>query len=153
MQAVRVVAGTDGVKFSDIECFRCHHLEHYTNKCPQASGTQAMHFVDLGAVAFDSDSNDDDDSNPYPHFMFAQRLSGTIGDAEMVSHNHILLYNVSSCSVFKNKRLLRNIHHDSAGIRAYTNGAHQDSHLHGIFQKFFEIWYNPKSILNILSYF
>ena len=36
-------------------------------------------------------------------------------------------------------------------MRAYTNGGHQDSVYKGYLPGFFEVWYNPQSMLNILS--
>ena len=36
-------------------------------------------------------------------------------------------------------------------LRCYTNGGHQDSHKKGYFPGFFYVWYDPMSMLNILS--
>ena len=37
-------------------------------------------------------------------------------------------------------------------MHAITNGDHQDSHLIGDLPGFFPVWFNKKSILNILSF-
>ena len=40
----------------------------------------------------------------------------------------------------------------ATSLRCYTNCEHQDSHKRGYFPGFFYVWYNPMSILNILSF-
>ena len=67
------------------------------------------------------------------------------------SDNNILLDTGSTCSVFKNANMLINIVRRKYRMRAMTNGGHQDSHCVGLFPGFFEIYYNHKSLLNILS--
>ena len=53
-------------------------------------------------------------------------------------------------SVFKNKILL-NVRKDNREIRAYSNGGFQDSDTVRKFPGMITVWYNPNSMLNILS--
>ena len=56
-----------------------------------------------------------------------------------------------SISVFKNRDMLTNLRRSPHILRAITNGGHQDSHMVGDFPNLGQVWYNPKSIANILS--
>ena len=47
--------------------------------------------------------------------------------------------------------MLTNIQHSKRTLRATTNGGHQDSNMIGDFPNLGEVWYNSKSITNILS--
>jgi hypothetical protein len=58
----------------------------------------------------------------------------------------------STCSVFRNKDLLTNIRKSNSTLRAYTNGGYQDSHEIAMLPGYFEVWYNPNSMVNILVY-
>ena len=64
----------------------------------------------------------------------------------------ILLDTGSTISVFKNEKLLTNVRNVSQTMRAITNGGHQDSTRKGILPKFFPVWVNPRSRMNILSW-
>ena len=63
----------------------------------------------------------------------------------------VLIDSGSTCSVFKNKSMLKNVREHTHMLRAYTNGGHQDSIEVGDLPNFFQVWYNPKSMLNILA--
>ena len=64
----------------------------------------------------------------------------------------ILIDTGSTCSVIKNSKMLLNIGDRGKKLRAYTNGGHQDSNEEGDLPGFFKVWYNPSSMLNILSF-
>ena len=68
-----------------------------------------------------------------------------------IKENSILIDSGSNCSVFKNPDLLTNIRKSNELLRAHTNGGHQDSYMKGHYTDFFEAWYNPPSMLSILS--
>ena len=68
------------------------------------------------------------------------------------SSTDILLDSGSSCSVFNNNKILKNIVDNNTTLRYYTNGGHQDLHKRGHVPGFFYVWYNPMSMLNILSF-
>ena len=101
------------------------------------------------------------DNNSYEElavkFMFHQNANAhnnnTINNKDCkYSSSDILLDSGSSCSVFNNDEILENIIDSDTTLRCYTNGGHQDSHKKEYFRGFFYIWYNPMSMLNILSF-
>ena len=63
----------------------------------------------------------------------------------------ILLDTGSTCSVFKNINMLIGVKRSMSTMRALSNGGHQDSTQMGTSPGFFDVWYNNKSLLNILS--
>ena len=75
-----------------------------------------------------------------------------IRDRESNEDNDILLDTGSTCSVFHNKKLVTDIRPSNKTLRAYTNGGHQDSKQIATLPGFFDVWYNPASMVNILSY-
>ena len=72
--------------------------------------------------------------------------SGSYTDTE------ILLDTGSTMSVFKNKDMLLNLRRSKKTLRAFSNGGSQDSIYEGDFPGMFKVWYNPKSMLNILAF-
>jgi len=65
----------------------------------------------------------------------------------------ILLDSASTVNIFSNRKLLKNIRHCGSlrGLRIYTNGKTQDTHLIGDLPGFGPVWYNEGSLANILS--
>jgi hypothetical protein len=63
---------------------------------------------------------------------------------------YILLDTGSTFNVFNNPDFLTNIRHSSK-MRGYANGGHQDSSMKGTLPGFGEVWFNPASLVNILS--
>ena len=68
------------------------------------------------------------------------------------SDTDILLDTGSTTSVFNNKKMLLNVRRSKKTLRAYSNGGCQESNLEGDFPGMFKVWYNPESMLNILSF-
>ena len=64
----------------------------------------------------------------------------------------ILLDTGSTFSVFKNQEMVLNIRSSYHVLKAYTNGGRQDSKQVADLPGFFTVWYNPKSMINILSW-
>ena len=50
------------------------------------------------------------------------------------------------------EKMLINIRKSKKTLRAYSNGGFQDSDTEGDFPGMFKVWYNPKSMLNILAF-
>ncbi|KAI2499682.1 Reverse transcriptase (RNA-dependent DNA polymerase) [Fragilaria crotonensis] len=68
-----------------------------------------------------------------------------------IDPNWILLDSQSTISVFRNKDMLCNVRRSPHILRAITNGGHQDSSMIGDFPNLGPVWYNERSIANILS--
>ena len=68
------------------------------------------------------------------------------------SSSDILLDSGSSCSILNNDEILENIVDSEITLRCHTNGGHHHSHKEGYFPGFLYVWYNPMSMLNILSF-
>ena len=64
----------------------------------------------------------------------------------------ILIDTGSTFSVIKNADMLLNIHDSNTTLTAVTNGGKQRHNMEGDLPGFFEVWYNPKSKLNILAW-
>ena len=69
-----------------------------------------------------------------------------------IDRDSILLDTGSNCSVFNNEKLLTNVRKSSNKLVALTNGGEQVSRMKGTLPGFFDVWFNPESMLNILSF-
>ena len=72
-------------------------------------------------------------------------------DSLLIDPQWILLDSQSTISVFNNPSMLTNIRPSGHTLRAVTNGGFQESTLIGDFPNLGPVWFNPKSIANILS--
>ena len=69
-----------------------------------------------------------------------------------VDPHWILLDTQSTVNLFSNRNLIQNIHKTKGyPLRCYCNGGFQDSILQGTLDGYGEVWYNPRSLANILS--
>ena len=66
--------------------------------------------------------------------------------------NKILIDTGSNCSVFNNIEVLERVRRSKHKLKAFTNGGLQESEYRGFLPGFFEVWYNPESMINILSF-
>jgi hypothetical protein len=168
------VPGTDGRLHPQLTCYTCHKKGHTSPFCPtrqtsgvqhQAQGmeitttnlsngnsnednttvtgiTQHIHAVEVA----DTDS---DDNSVIVSFQFGQQGGQNL---EACNDNSILIDTGSTCSVFKNPKMLLNIRRSNKTLRVYTNGGHQDSTAIADLLGFFQVWFNPASMVNILSW-
>lgn len=116
-------------------------------------GTQHhMHAAEIQDVLVQNnedqaDELEEDDDSVSISFTNAQ----TSDDHIMTNRNSILLDIGSNCSVFNNRDLLAGIYKSTHTLRAYTNVGHQESNMCEMLPGFFEVWYNPDSMMNILA--
>ena len=137
-----IVPGRNGRSFPRIQCHACQAYGHYSNNCPTTEqGSQfTMHGVEV-----DFSSDDSSYGSIIAEFMFNQQ------DSKEYSGS-ILIDSGSTCSVFCDKRFLQNIRDSSTILHATTNGGSQDSTQRGSFPGFFDVWFNPESLVNILAW-
>ena len=83
-----------------------------------------------------------------------QFMNSTVNLDKGVSYSDtdILLDTFSTMSVFNNKKMLLNVKRSKKTFRAYSKGGCQESTLEGGVLGIFKVWYNPKFMLNILSF-
>ena len=70
----------------------------------------------------------------------------------MYKNADILINTGSTFSLFKNPKMLLNIRKSSKPLKVFTNGRKQVSEYTSDLPGFFPVWFNPKSILKILSW-
>ena len=159
-----MVAGSDGCTYKRAVCFKCNQPGHYVSQCPEAPtvveepvptpapppanppATPAP--VTLAQLDLGSTKNTNGDVEP---MSFMQVSLTQKHQSQMINPNWILLDSESSISVFRNPKLLHNIHHMTDGVCVYTNGRYQDSTMHGDIPNFGTVWFNLASMANILS--
>jgi hypothetical protein len=112
-----------------ITCFNCNNMGHISSNCPKEQTGPSTTGTTLMQVAF----------------VLAQ------AHAPGLHKEWILLDSQSTVLVFKNASMLTNIRRSPHVLRAMTNGGHQDSTFHGNFPNLGSVWYNSKSLANILS--
>jgi hypothetical protein len=81
------------------------------------------------------------------NFLFHQSNS----KISIIPDTWILLKSQSTVSVLKNPRFLSNIKTSTSTLRVHTNGGTQFSSQVGTVKNFGEVWFNMKSLANILS--
>jgi hypothetical protein len=131
-----LVTGTNGLTHEDIQCWTCQQHGHYAGECPTGGATSGTTLTQYAFMLAQSAHNDARGNNDQQHGI----------DPEW-----ILLDSQSTMSVFRNANMLKNIRSSGRVLRALTNGGHQDSTMIGDFPNLGEVWFNEKSIANILS--
>jgi len=130
LQQGATTAGSDGITHASIKCYSCQAYGHYSGSCPGKTGIQMLQ------------------STRHPvDFTFTQ----TKHDSDFIPDAWVLLDSQSTVSVFKNSALLTNIRDSPTTLRVHTNGGTQLSTQIGDIPNFGHVWYNPKSLANILS--
>ena len=137
LQASELVPGHDGVTHTSIKCYRCQKYGHYRNQCPDVAAPQFLQLTSGGSAPLDFDA------------IFAHLPPGL--NRNHIPSSWILLDSQSTMCVFKNPRYLRNIRRSGDTLTVLTNGGSQLSRLIGDLPNFGTVWFNPRSLANILS--
>jgi len=154
-----VVTGTDGRTLPRTLCYRCGNRGHYSDHCPEAEDAEenepstnvepkVQNHMD-GAVIEESSEAESNEGDDLLIGFTHNTLEG--GETQVDKHS-ILIDTGSNCSVFNNTEYLTNIRKSNRTLRAFTNGGFQDSTQMGHLDGFFKVWYNPNSMMNILSF-
>ena len=79
--------------------------------------------------------------------VLSQKLLG-----DLINLNWILLDSQSTINIFNNPRLFSSIRNfkEHKVVRCYCNGGYQDIHKIGIFSGIGEVYFNPKSLANLI---
>jgi Zinc knuckle len=130
----------------EVKCYNCNTMGHYASSCTAPVRTRNESTTTAVQLLQHTDQ-DDSDSGESGQFCFH------LNETPEISRSWILLDSESTVSIFNNSKLLKNIRHcgNEQGLRIYSNGGHQDTHLIGDLPGFGQVWYNTKSLANILS--
>ena len=93
-----------------------------------------------------------DDSSIIMSFQFVNEQEQHFAKHNGYDDTCILIDTGSTFSVIKNEKMLIDIHKSKRTLRSITNGGKLDHNMMGYLPGFFEVWYNPESRLNILSW-
>ena len=143
-QGNALVPGTNGISHPGITCFDCQKVGHYSNECPTPStpGQQHVQFNDRG-----TDTIEPTDHSIASNFSFLES-----NKPETIPSSGILIDSLSTADVFKNPAFLTDIRACyGRPLKLYTNGGSMLSTQQGYLKGFGLVWYNPKSLANILS--
>ena len=154
----QLVPGTDGVTHPNRTCFNCHLPGHFAHQCPTRTTARRSSSnnvpisrkdvgftTDVGTALLQADASTKDNSDDFKiEIMFHQ------GYQDIPDH-WILLDSQSTTCVFRNKVFLSNIRKSPRTLNLITNGGTHTSTLIGDLGNFGAVWYNEKSLANILS--
>jgi hypothetical protein len=131
----------------EVKCYNCNTMGHYAGSCTapiRVRGAASTTGVQLLQNTDENEGDSDEDG------QFCFHLDD---ETPEISRTWILLDSESTVSIFNNKKLLKNIRHcgNEQGLRIYSNGGHQDTHMVGDLPGFGQVWYNQESLANILS--
>ena len=154
-----IVPDSDGRTIDRIKCFKCLKYGHYFDFCPNMiTGEQIVHDATIIDISQDledeivnlnsksankseedlnnteivdeiiQDKSDDDSLVVNFHFLQKDRAQHLLKQGKLKG-NDILLNTGSTCSIFCDNNLLRNIRKSTNTLRALTNGGYQDLYL------------------------
>jgi hypothetical protein len=119
-----LVAGSDGETHQSAKCHNCNRFGHFSIQCPDRRATDAVQLLQV------KESSDD--------YVSAFTFLNILGDADpdivlaqagpnIIPSTWMLLDSQSTCSVFKDRKLLTNVRDSPRTLRVYTNGGTQTS--------------------------
>ena len=151
---------------SHIKCFNCQEMGHYANQCTKTRETNQESATQLLMDALESDELDDDDDigfafqqdgteihKTYKHTLVdGPTINVTLNQPRgKVNPMWILLDSQSTCDVFSNKKLLKDIHKSTISLEIHCNAGKTTTNMRGTLPGYGEVWYHPTGIANILS--
>ena len=158
------VPGNDGRLVPHITCYNCRRKGHYADNCPgetNTSNNNQQHMQTVEGETCEEQSEVDHGEAQVQHLQLAQQDSDIVHFSwNMMTNNKgqqykdtdILLDTGSTFSVFKNPEMVLNIRNSPHTLKAYTNGGRQDSVQVADVPGFFTVWYNTRSMINILAW-
>jgi hypothetical protein len=159
---VFVIAGTDGHTYRSITCHKCKKKGHYAPKCP---GTEeSVESTEANVTLLNLDESSDEENNEVV-FMTVdiEEQSNKVEDDEhavtllngssTIDPNWVLLDTCSTVSLFRNEKLVKNIRSCKGnGLVTKSIGGSMRTTLIADLPNFGEVWFNPNSMANILSF-
>jgi hypothetical protein len=143
VQSGEVIAGTDGVTHTGVNCFRCEHKGHYADKCPNGPNATLLQTEAAAAVTLLQASHtevivagDDNAIKEVSDFTFTQLPSRH----ELIPLSWVLLDSQLTVLVFKTPNFLTNIRRSNSQLKVHTNGGTQISLLVGDIKNFGTVW-------------
>ena len=146
------VPGNNGRVFPNATCTNCGHMGHGSSYCPHTTTQEGSQLFMDGAQLANQDSSDDEELFTTSNILVTYQYFAKHLHHDRYKDTAILIDTGSTCSVFHNKNMLSNVRKSRNKLHGYTNGGHQDSTLVGDLPGFFQVWYNPSSMLNILAW-
>ena len=141
LQSQEIVAGTDGVIHERTKCFNCNKKGHYSGECPDdvevEQGVQMMHVTE----------GYEEEEEYESQYVFVQ----SDPKYSHIPSTWLLLDSCSTVSVMKSREYVKNIRKGTRTLVALTNGGQQKSKDVADTQHFGQVWFNEKSLANILS--
>jgi hypothetical protein len=135
---------------SNIKCWKCQKMGHYSNECPKRQERQKEESGANMLLAGMEEGDLDDDEDNYG-FTFHQSSFLFHHQGTQIPKNWILLDNQSTVDVFANRKLLKNIRTTERTMNIRCNAGVSRTNMVGDLPGYGEVWYNPEGIANILS--
>ena len=140
---------TNNSFFPNITCRFCAIKGHYQSHCPVA--------INAEGAGITTRTNSDPEVNPDEVSLKLKSLlkngvNLNQNNDSYINANWVLLDSETTDHIFCNKDLLTDIQPVTNGeaLRLHSSGGHIDTQHKGQFRGFL-VWYNPKSLANILS--
>jgi len=150
-----LVPGTNGVLFKNVRCYRCNYFGHYADRCSVVLMQKKISSDAQTSVDDDTSSNASRDSVGFSFYQMNVTLT-QVNETDRykgLKTTWVLLDTQSSCDIFANEKLLKNIHDvDRNGLLMQSNGGNFKATQMGTVKGYGKVWYNQHSLANILSF-